>query len=145
MFCPSRVRRPQRILMTLLMVLLVAEASTFAFAHGGSGKGHSGGRHFSGMHSWRHHSHGGAGGGVIVGAPAFFYFPPLPYFPPVVEAPTAPPVYIEQGNDPSAPDRSSGYPAGYWYYCADAQAYYPDVKECAGAWQLVAPQAAQGQ
>ncbi len=28
-----------------------------------------------------------------------------------------------------------------WYYCAESQAYYPYVKQCAAGWQQVAPQA----
>lgn len=138
---PIGFRRTRRVL-TLLMVLLVTVATASAFARGGGGRGHSGGRHFSGAHIGGHHFGGPrVGFGVIVAAPAFWYYPPLPYYPPVAMAPSAPPVYIEQGSESSAPDR----PAGYWYYCADAQAYYPYVKECAGTWQPVAPQAPQGQ
>jgi hypothetical protein len=126
----------------LLMVLVVTAASASAFAHGGAGRGHSGGRHASGGQSSGHHF-GGARLrlGVIVAAPAFWYSPPLSYYPPLAVAPSAPPVYIEQGSAIYAPDR----PAGYWYYCAEAQAYYPYVKECAGNWQPVAPQAPPGQ
>ena len=134
---PSRFRRTRRVL-TLLMVLLVTVASASAFARGG-GRGHSGGHHFSGAHIDGHHVGGPrVGFGIIVAAPAFWYYPPLPYYPPDAVMPSAPPVYIEQG---SAPDR----PAGYWYYCADAQAYYPYVRECAGTWQPVAPQAPQSE
>lgn len=137
---PSRFRRTRRVL-TLLMVLLVTVASASAFARGG-GRGHSGGHHFSGAHIGGHHVGGPrVGFGIIVAAPAFWYYPPLPYYPPVAMAPSAPPVYIEQGSESSAPDR----PAGYWYYCADAQAYYPYVRECAGTWQPVAPQAPQSE
>jgi hypothetical protein len=127
--------------LALLMVLFVAVASTSAFARG-SGRGHSGGRHISNGHSGSHHSVGPRIGlGVIVAAPVFWYYPPPPYYPTIGVTPTSPPVYVEQGGTPTAPD----LPAGYWYYCADAQAYYPYVKECAGTWQLVAPQASQGQ
>jgi hypothetical protein len=119
----------------LLMVLLIAVANTSAFARGG--KGRSSGHHAAGAHVGGHHfGKPRVGFGVFVAAPAFWYFPPLPYFPPIDAL--AAPVYIEQG---SAPD----LPAGYWYYCAEAKAYYPDVKECAGIWQPVAPRASQGQ
>jgi hypothetical protein len=124
---------------TLLLVLLVTVASASAFARSG-GRGHSGGHHFSGAHIGGH-SFGGprVGFGVIVAAPVFWYYPPTPSYP--VAAPSAPSAYIEQGSAPPASDR----PTGYWYYCADSQTYYPYVKECAGTWQLVAPQAPEGQ
>lgn len=149
--CPSRLGPPRRVL-TLLMVLLVTAASASAFARDGGGRRHSGGHHSSGAHIGGHRSssaHTGGhhfsgpriGLGVIVAAPVFWYYPPPPYYPMIGVTPTAPLVYIEQGSAPSAPDLA----AGYWYYCADAQAYYPYVKECAGAWQPVAPQAPQGQ
>jgi len=132
--------------LTVLMVLLVTVASAPAFARNG-GKGHSGGRHVSSAHVGGHHFSGHHFGGpriglgVIVAAPVFWYYPLPPYYPMIGVTPTAPSVYIEQGSAPSAPD----LPAGYWYFCAEAQAYYPYVKECAGAWQRVAPQAPQGQ
>jgi hypothetical protein len=136
-----------RRVLTLLMVLLIAVASASAFARGGGGhghsggggKGHSGGHHSGGSHS--HHSGGSfVGFGAIVAGPAFWYYPP-PYYPPDAVTPYVPPVYIEQDNALSAPD----LPVGYWYYCAEAQAYYPYVKECAGTWQAVAPQSPAGQ
>lgn len=138
---PIRPGRPRRAL-TWMIVLLVGAASTPTFAHsgggGGGGKGHSGGHHVSGAHSGGQHIGGRRVGiGVIVAAPAFY--PPLPYYPPDALAPSGPPVYIEQGT--STQDR----PAGYWYYCADAKAYYPYVNECAVPWQPVAPLAPQGQ
>lgn len=134
---PIRLTRSRRAL-TLLIALLVCTASTPAFAHGSGGKGHSGGHHFNGANAGGHHFRGPfVGFGVIVAGSALY--PPLPYYPPDALAPSGPPVYVEQGTP--APDR----PAEYWYYCADARAYYPYVKECAGTWQAVAPQAPQGQ
>jgi len=130
-------------LLALPMVLLVTVASASAFARGGGGGGgHSGGHHSSGAHTGGHHFGGPrVGFGVIVAGPAIWYYPPLPYYPPDAEAPSGPPLYIEQGSAASPP----GQPVGYWYYCADAQAYYPYVTDCAGTWQPVAPQAPQGQ
>jgi len=125
----------------LLMALLIGVASAPAFARGGGlgDKGH--GRYVSRPHIGGHHfSRPRIGFGIIVGAPAFWYYAPPPYYPPLVVVPSAPPVYIER-SAPSAPDPA----AGYWYYCADTQAYYPYVKECRGTWQRVAPQAPQGQ
>ena len=143
----------------LVMILLGAVVSESALARGRGG--HSGGRHFSGHHSSGQHFSGqhfsghhfsghhfrgsSVRFGVIVGAPAFWYYPPPyyyyspyypPYYPPVVTVPSSPPVYIEQGEAQSASKQADGD----WYYCADAQAYYPYVKECPQGWQRVAPQ-----
>jgi hypothetical protein len=54
--------------------------------------------------------------------------------------PAQPSTYIQQDVQPApapAPQQ------GYWYYCSDAQAYYPYVKECPGGWQRVSPQPAR--
>ena len=68
-----------------------------------------------------------------------FYYPPY-YYPAYYPVPLVlqrpPTVYLEQQPAPAA----SPAPAGYWYYCADARAYYPYVKECPAGWQRVAPQ-----
>ena len=100
-------------------VLFGAAASTSVFAHGG-----------------HHHRH--ARIGVFIGPPLVFapwYFPPpYYYYPPAVVVPSSPPVYIEQGQAPPAPQ-----PQSYWYYCAESQTYYPYVDKCAGPWQRVIP------
>jgi hypothetical protein len=81
--------------------------------------------------------------GLFVGAPGFWYDPwpaPYPYYPysyyypPAVVVQSSPPVYIERDGDNAAPGSSD-----YWYYCADAQRYYPYVKQCPGGWQRVTP------
>jgi len=62
-----------------------------------------------------------------------FWFPsPYPaytYAPPVVIQPE-PQVYV-QPSTPATPT--------YWYYCADAKAYYPYTQQCAGGWLKVVP------
>jgi hypothetical protein len=72
-----------------------------------------------------------------------YYYPPVystysPYYysAPVVVAPAAPPVYIEQSSAQAAPQ---SLPANYWYYCQDPQGYYPYVRNCNLNWQQVAP------
>jgi hypothetical protein len=87
--------------------------------------------------------------GIGVGFPGYwpgYYYPPnYPsyYYPPVVTAPAAPPVYIEQGASQAAPAPAPGQANNnWWYYCTESQAYYPYVKQCASAWQRVAPQPA---
>jgi hypothetical protein len=76
-----------------------------------------------------------------------YYYPPA-YYPPVVVAPSAPPVYIEQGAQQAPPIQQQPAPqaapqqapAGWWYYCADPQGYYPYIQQCPGGWQQVSPQ-----
>ena len=124
-----------KVTLTVAMILLaiLASGSVLARGHGG----HSAGHHFSG------HRHGGAHVrlGIVVGGPAFWYDPlPYYYYPPVVAIPSSPPVYIERSDEEAAPGQSQGY----WYYCAEAQAYYPYVRQCAGEWQRVLPQPPPG-
>ena len=143
----------------LLVILLGAVASGPALAGGGHSGGHSFGGHsfgrsgspmfqgshfhssarpgFVGAHDGHFHRHFRSGV-VIIGAPffaPFYYSDPYYYYPPVAATPYSSPDYIEQGE--AAPEPSQAY----WYYCADAKAYYPYVKECPGGWQHVMPQA----
>ena len=143
-------------LVMMLLLTITSESALARGSHGGrsggghSGGGHSGGSHFSGggghfggsRFSGRHFIGPPVRFGVIVGAPAFWFYPPPPpyYYPPLVAMPSSPPVYIEQGAAQYPPAQ----PGGYWYFCADAQAYYPYVKECPGGWQSVAPQPSPG-
>jgi hypothetical protein len=76
----------------------------------------------------------GIGIGVpIWGAPyyPYPYYPYYPYYyePRTVIVPAQPTRYIEQSSPES----------GFWYYCADAKAYYPYVKDCPAGWQRVSP------
>jgi hypothetical protein len=107
-------------------------------------KGHYGGHGYYGA---KGHYYGGYGyrSRVIVGVgfpvywgpwyypPAYYYPPYYPYYPPAYSAPT----YVEQADEQAPPGEQ---PSQWWYYCADAKAYYPYVKECPGGWQRVAPQ-----
>ena len=75
--------------------------------------------------------------GVYVGPgywyPPPYYYPPRYYYQPVMVAPPAPVTYIERAPEERSDD-------SYWYYCPDAKAYYPYVKQCPGGWQQVVPQ-----
>lgn len=78
--------------------------------------------------------------GVYLGGPWVYppYYPyPVYMPPPVVIRPAPPPVYIERQQP------ALQLEPGYWYYCNEAQAYYPYVKECPGPWRQVAPQPPQ--
>ncbi len=98
----------------------------------------------------RHDGRSHWGVGVVVNpfwydswyAPGPYYYPPYypyspyPYYPPaVVTVPATPPIYIEREDDSAA----TGGTSAYWYYCADPQGYYPDVRECPGGWRAVSP------
>jgi hypothetical protein len=105
--------------------LLASTASEPAFARGGR-SAHFGSRHSGGSR---------VAVGVILAAPAFRYFPAPIIVPGVISAPTAPPVYyVERADAQPAAEQSAG---NAWYYCAESQAYYPHVKECANEWQRV--------
>ena len=113
----------------LAVALLAMAASVPALAHGGYyGRGYYGhprvsvGFVFGGPGYW--------------GYPAYYYPPPYyyPYYPGGVSAP-APTYYIERGDAYAPPEQSPGY----WYYCPEAKAYHPYVKQCAGGWQRVSP------
>lgn len=118
--------KPMKTTLALALILFGTMVSGTALAHG--------------------HGHGPrVRFGVFVGAPLFWpWYYPAPYYyyppyPPVVTVPSAPTTYIEQGSgEPAAQSQ------GYWYYCADANAYYPYVKQCPGGWQRVVPQPPPG-
>lgn len=81
--------------------------------------------------------------GVMVGDPWFYppyaYPPGVVYWPRVYVPPLvveAPPVYVERSVVPPV---TVPLEPGYWYYCAEARAYYPQVNACPGGWQKVAP------
>lgn len=89
--------------------------------------------------AWHH----GPRVGIYVGPG--YYYPPWYYYPPApVVVPAQPPVYIERAPETvpapaPAPSTGQAQPQAY-YFCAASNAYYPYVRECAGGWQVVAPQ-----
>jgi hypothetical protein len=94
--------------------------------------------------SHRHHGHFstsiwlGPAWGWSVWDPFYYpyYYPyryPYPYYAsPTVVVPQQPEEYI---SSPEAKEE----PAGYWYYCKEANGYYPYVKRCPGGWMKVVP------
>ena len=136
--------------LTRLLVLLFAAAATLSSASAAAQirHGHRGGPAYHAPHG--HYSpHAGVRFGLFVtaplwyGWPGYYYAPPHYYYPPAVApAPASPQTYVEQAPPvqaaPAAPQ------PGYWYYCADARAYYPYVKECPAGWQRVSPQPPPG-
>ena len=97
---------------------------------------------YRGGHRFRHRSRFFVGGSIVFGPwYPYYYWPPYPsyygprypysYYP-------APPVVIQQ--QPSVNVEPESQPSDYWYYCEDAQAYYPYVKECSDGWMKVVPE-----
>jgi hypothetical protein len=112
-----------------VIAVLAASLSVPALAHGNrpgqrSGAAPAARAHFGYPAPHRLFARG-ARIGVFVGVPLvaapLFYPAPRVYYPP--------PVYIEQ--PPAQP---------YWYFCPEANAYYPYVQQCPGGWQQVLPQ-----
>ena len=66
--------------------------------------------------------------------PGYYYPSPYYYYPQTVGVPAEATAYIERSDASSPPVQQS---QGYWYYCPEAKAYYPYVKQCTGGWQRV--------
>ncbi len=116
--------------------------------HGGGGHAHHGG----------YHNHGGIGfyniggfypgfgfGGYGLGLGYYGgYGFGMPYYsrytyPPMVAAPPAPTVYIQQQQQAAveSPPRAQ---TDYWHYCRKPEGYYPYIKNCPDGWMQVVPQ-----
>jgi hypothetical protein len=107
------------------------------------------GRGRGGFHGGFHHGfHPGFRSRVFLGVgPAFVWGPgywgypyaaypyaAYPYYAPPPVVIQEPPVYVQPPVVSQAPAQE-----GYWYYCASAQKYYPDVQTCPEAWIQVPP------
>lgn len=85
--------------------------------------------------------------------PAYPGYPVYPYPPAVVVPPPAwvpppvlvspPPVYVERPQEPDAAAQAAAPASGFWYWCADPQGWYPEVRECGQGWQAVPPRVSQ--
>ena len=130
----DRVKIGRDSVIFLVALLAAAVGTDSAWARGGrGGGGHRGGAfHGGGGHVGGHRFHGGTA--LFIGAPLYFgsryYYPAPYYYPPYY--PPGPSYYIEQPQQ------------GYWHYCPQAGAYYPQVQTCPGGWQLVPPQPQSG-
>jgi hypothetical protein len=134
-----------------LIALLAASVSFPVLARGdGRSAGHSSTRSSAGARAHTggasHSGHAGHAGphrgfahspriGFFVGAPLFaapYYFYPPSYddYPPMYYYPPPPPMYIQKPSQP------------FWYFCPDANGYYPHVQVCPGGWQEVLPEPA---
>jgi hypothetical protein len=135
------MRLPTRSLRAVLLsaLLVFAAAPGLAQARDGHGGGHGGGH-------W-----GGFGWGLGIAAAvlslpfiaarsAYYDYAPYGYAPaysygPDYGATFAQPAYAPQYQAPAQPQAS----AGYWYFCASSNGYYPYVRHCAEGWQRVSP------
>jgi hypothetical protein len=140
-------------LMCLVIALfaIVAVSSNAVWARGGYvghgsyggsfSHGHSHSRTNLGIYLGGGYYGGGFYGPGYYGAYGFgnpFFYPPYYNYPPVVVAPAAPPVYVEQRNAVPAQPQTN-----YWYYCRNPDGYYPYIKECPNGWLQVVPQPTQ--
>jgi hypothetical protein len=77
--------------------------------------------------------------GPVFGFDVFpFFWDPF-WFPSPYPAYTyAPPVLIQPESNVAVPQSSSPTTPAYWY-CVDAKAYYPYIKQCPGGWLQVVP------
>lgn len=110
----------------ILLVALAGLASAeSAWARGGGHGSH--GHHFQGHHR----------SVFFVGSSLFWPYWSYPYYPyyapSVVMVPSAPPVYIEQGN----PQPTALQQMNNWYHCATPEGYYPYIKQCQAGWEIV--------
>jgi hypothetical protein len=94
-----------------------------------------------GGHGYKGHGHKGHGhGGSRVFISPRLVVPFGPYWRPYWEAYPYPPVVIAPSPRVYAqPLPPAQLPPVYWYYCDAAQAYYPYIQQCPGAWRPVAP------
>jgi hypothetical protein len=152
----SGVMKPySKVVAVLILLLFGAAAGESAMArsgHGGSGRGggygHSGGYGHGGSYGHGYGYGGGVRFGISLGIPLYalgyysnpyYSYPAYAYpgpdygYPGPAVAPSG--GYVEQGYPQAAPA-----PRQDWYYCANANAYYPYVRECPGGWQRVPSQ-----
>jgi len=124
--------KTNRIVLALALVAALGAGSAFAggYSHGGHYHGYYGPRVTVGLGFGFGYPYYGYGYGYPYYAP-YAYYPP--YYAPAYAAPQ-PSTYVEQ------PVQQQQQASGYWYYCNDSRSYYPYVKDCASAWQRVAPQ-----
>lgn len=104
--------------------------------------GHTHGGHWSGRSGTAHSrfgaGHGRGGYGVRSGGRARFrtsFFITAPLF--GMGYVPLPSYYTELTGAPGGPVYYTEMTDGYWYYCAEAGRYYPDVQACASPWVRV--------
>jgi hypothetical protein len=74
--------------------------------------------------------------------PPAYSYPPSVYVPPAYVPPAyVPPAIVQQTPRAYVQQNAGAAPAPprYWYFCQDAEAYYPYVRECARGWTKVVP------
>src|SRR5262245_43061792 len=123
--CRSKARWAALVVLTCATLLLGTAAAAFTGGHGGGSHG--------GYGHGDHGHHGGFHGRTFIG-PVWFGWPYYYY----------PYAYAYPGEY-AQPDLSTPLaPDAYWYYCAPAGAYYPDVRYCPAPWITVPPQSPTG-
>jgi hypothetical protein len=136
------------IVIGLVLSLGISSGALYARGGGGHGGGHGGGFH-GGSRAGGFHGGNFRGGGfhhfggsrVFIGG--YFGFPyyyyPYGYYDPYGYAYSYPYANPYPYDDAQPPVVSEQEQRSYWYYCQDAQAYYPYVQSCPGGWTPVIP------
>ncbi len=127
----------------IFTILLAASMISPAYADGGRGRSHDywDDDHHGGWGYEEHHDSWGWDGGwflpALIGSAIFLdiarsnntYTQPEPVY--VLPEP----IYAASVNPPSV--AAVPPPPQVWYFCPEANAYYPYVKSCANGWQAV--------
>ncbi|HUI46046.1 MAG TPA: hypothetical protein VL122_08725 [Nitrospirota bacterium] len=137
--------------LAIIVLLLVGIVPVYAANVGGHGGYHGGGYHgggYRGYHGgYRGGWHGGGywSGGIWIGGPWWGWGPwwDYPYYYPYDYSDQ--PIYLQQQSPVYDQQQAPQEQQMYWYFCPDAKAYYPYVKQCPGGWLKVVPPPAQGQ
>ena len=112
----------------LIACAMPVQADGFHGAHGG---GHGGG--------WGWGPAIGLGIGLGVLGAASYYANPYPYYPYYPSAPVMIQPQQEIYVQPAPAPQQQTMEPNYWYFCADANGYYPYVRQCPGGWMKVVP------
>ena len=114
----------KKALWMLVVLALLAADMAHARRGGGRGSGAGGRAGYSGAH---HHTRSGTfiGGGFLYSP--WYLLPGVPYIAP---EPYDPVQYVEQGVE----ENQLGPAPSYWYYCPEANSYYPQVQTCSQGW-----------
>ena len=121
--------------LVMLAVLVAATDSAFARRGGGRGGGSRGGHSGHSGHSGAHHhapARVAVGGGFAYSP--WYLAPRIPY---VAPEPSYPIYYVEKG----ALEDQTGLAPTYWYFCPEANAYYPEILSCPQGWEQFVSQA----
>jgi len=121
------------VIMVVGLVLgLSISSSAWCDGYGGHGGGsyHGGGYYHGGRDYYGYY-------GGYFGFPYYYPYGYYPYYYPYAYPDY--PSYPDPSTSTEPPVTYGAPEQNYWYYCKDAQAYYPYVASCPGGWMRVVP------